>query len=112
MPIMAASWVANSGTEVTWESSSTMAKPTPMPNRAVRIGRPMASTEPKAISRMTTAASRPMASVPPGARRLVKASPPPSTCMPGPLACSTSWVSWALVSAVMSGYSTSKVTWA
>ena len=86
MPIMAASWVANSGTEVAWESSSTMANPTPMPNRAVRMGRPMASTEPKAMSRMTTAASRPMASVPPGSSRAVKSEPPPSTWMPGTLA--------------------------
>ena len=30
------------------------------PNRAVKMGRPMASTEPKAISRMTMAAMRPM----------------------------------------------------
>ena len=89
--------MANSGTEVTWESSSTTAKPTPMPNRAVRMGRPMASTEPKAINKMTTAAMRPMASVLPGGRRVVKVSPPPSTCRPGPLASLMSDLSWFLV---------------
>ena len=100
MPIMAASWVANSGTEVAWESSSTTAKPTPMPNRAVRMGRPMASTEPKAISRMTMAAMRPIASVLPGGRRVVKMSPPPSTWRPGPLASLMSDLSWSLVGLV------------
>ncbi len=37
-----------------------MAKPMPMPNRAVRIGRPMAITEPKATSRMMIAAAMPI----------------------------------------------------
>ncbi len=34
----------------------------PRPNRAMAIGRPMARTEPKAIRRMNTAATRPMSS--------------------------------------------------
>ena len=35
----------------------------PMPNSAVMIGRPIASTEPNAISRMTMAARMPIASL-------------------------------------------------
>ena len=44
-----------------------MPSPMPMPNRAVTIGRPMASTEPNATSRMTMAARMPMISLAPGA---------------------------------------------
>ena len=54
----------------------------PMPNSAVMIGRPIASTEPNATSRMKTAASIPIASVA-AARRSEKMSPPSSTVSPG-----------------------------
>ena len=48
----------------------------PRPNRAVRMGRPMANREPNAIRRMMTAATRPMSSVLPMAPRAVNRSPP------------------------------------
>ena len=65
MPIMAASSVPKVGTMSQRLSSETMATPTPMPNSAVTIGRPMAMSDPKAISRMTMAARIPMNSLAP-----------------------------------------------
>ena len=60
-PIIAASCGANSAVSKTWVPSVTRLRPTPSANSAVRIGRPIATTEPKVSSRMTTAASRPIA---------------------------------------------------
>ena len=61
-PIIAASCVLKSGIVNTWLPRVTSAMPVNSPNRAVPIGRPMASTEPKAMSRMTTAARMPSSS--------------------------------------------------
>ena len=94
MPIMMAAWRVKSGMSTTLVASRTSATPQPMPNSAVRMGSPMASREPKAMSRMTTAASRPMTSLD-GSCQVAKASPPSSIWRPGtwtsatyPLTCS------------------------
>ena len=71
MPIMAASCGPNVGTTTPWLKSAMTPNPMPIPNRAVRIGSPMAITEPKAISRMMIAAAIPMASLPPGVANTV-----------------------------------------
>ena len=63
MPIIAVTCGANDGTSSTRARSVTTASPIPMPNSAVMIGRPIASSEPNAISRMKTAASMPIASL-------------------------------------------------
>ena len=52
-----------SGIDVTLLSSVTRAMPTPMPNRATPIGRPMASTDPNARMRMKMAKAKPTDSV-------------------------------------------------
>ena len=57
--------------------------PMAMPNSAVTIGSPIASTEPNATRRMKTAASRPNASVAGGFTPSEKMSPPSSTVSPG-----------------------------
>ena len=64
---MASSSGAKMGTFSTWLSRSSTAKPMAMPNRAVMMGRPMATTEPKATSMMIMAARMPMPSLEPGA---------------------------------------------
>ena len=64
MPTMAAVYGAHSGTSTTRRSTSPRAIATPRPNRAVMSGSPMATTEPKVISRMRAAAIRPMPSEP------------------------------------------------
>ncbi len=51
-----------SGLTITFERSPTIANPVPMPSNAVKIGRPIASTDPNASSRMTTAATSPITS--------------------------------------------------
>ncbi len=54
-----------------------------MPNSAVPIGRPIASTEPNASSRMIIAARRPIASLAPPISASAKMSPPNSRRSPG-----------------------------
>jgi hypothetical protein len=51
----------------------------------VRIGRPMAITDPKASSMITTAATRPIISADPGAAEMTcsTGAPPTATCRPG-----------------------------
>ena len=56
-----------------------------MPNNAVMIGRPIASSDPNAISRMTTAASMPISSLA-GCVWSVNMEPPSSTCSVGEFA--------------------------
>ena len=58
-PIIATICTVKSGIEMKLLSSETRAVPMPSPNRAVPIGRPIASTEPKARMRMMTAAMMP-----------------------------------------------------
>ena len=63
-PIIAAIGGVKSGIERhVAEQVPTSAEPTPRPNSAVPIGRPIASTEPKARIRMMTAASTPSISL-------------------------------------------------
>ena len=59
-PIIAASCGAKSAVSKTWVPSVTRLSPTPSANRAVTIGSPIATTEPKVSSRTTIAASRPI----------------------------------------------------
>ena len=67
MPIMAAISGEKFGTTRKWVTSSSSATPIPSPNRAVMMGRPMATTDPKASSMMMMAAVMPMPSLAPGA---------------------------------------------
>ena len=57
---------AKTGVVTTWDSRSSTAKAMAMPNRAVMIGSPMATTDPKASSMMMMAAMMPMPSLGPG----------------------------------------------
>ena len=79
MPIIAVTCGANDGTSVKRANSVTIASPLPMPNSAVMIGSPIARTEPNAISKMTTAARMPIASLA-GWVASVNIEPPSSTC--------------------------------
>ena len=63
MPIIAVTCGANDGMSITAANSVTIASPMPMPNSAVMIGSPIASSDPNAISRMSTAARTPMSSL-------------------------------------------------
>ena len=57
----------------------------PRPNRAVITGSPIATAEPKVISKMMIAAMSPMPSVPTGAVwESAATGPPTSTCSPSP----------------------------
>ncbi len=79
MPIMAASSWPKVGTLMPWLRKSTTPKAMATPNRAVRIGRPMAMTEPKASSRMMMAARMPTPSLGPGEAVITfPIGPPPS----------------------------------
>ena len=60
MPIIDASCVAKSGVAIVWLSSCTKPSPMPMPKSAMRIGSPIASSEPNATSRITIAARMPI----------------------------------------------------
>ena len=61
-PIIVASTGATVPMSVNDAITCTSEMPTPRPKSAVRIGSPMATTEPNANNRITTAASRPMRS--------------------------------------------------
>ena len=84
MPIIAASSWPKVGMAMAWLRRSMIAKEIATPKRAVRIGSPMAMTDPKATSRMITAARRPAPSVEPGCDLMVFSigAPPSSTSMP------------------------------
>ena len=66
-PIIARSSGEKVGTLRRWLTRSSTAKPIATPNSAVRMGRPMATTDPKAMSMMMIAAVMPMPSLEPGA---------------------------------------------
>ena len=85
MPIIAASSVPKVGTVSARLNRSMTPIPMPIPNRAVRIGRPMAITDPKAMSRMTIAARTPIVSLEPGlaVSAFVIGCPASSTWKPG-----------------------------
>ena len=73
------------GTVTRWLSATRIPKLMPMPTRAVRIGRPMATTDPKASSMTTTAATSPIITLDPGAAETTcsTGAPPAATCRPG-----------------------------
>ncbi len=80
----------------------------PMPNRATPMGRPMASTEPKARIRITMAKARPITSLD-GSSNSAKTQPPSSTSMPsisGTSAWMASRISAACGMSMSSGIST------
>ena len=62
-PIIVATWGVNSGVFMNRARTEMRLTPIPMPSRAVTIGRPMATTDPKATRSTTTAASRPRPSL-------------------------------------------------
>ncbi len=69
-------------------------RPVPSPSSAVRMGSPIASSEPKLSSNTTTAAMRPTPVAKPrlGCWTCLIASPPSSTCNAGELAASALWI--------------------
>ena len=73
--------------------------PVPSPNSAVPIGSPIAMSDPNANSRMTIAASTPMASVAPSEGRVAARgiSPPKSTVSPAAVAGRVAPCSWSNV---------------
>ncbi len=85
----------NDGAGNTWPSSPISDRPAPMPSSAVAIGSPMASSEPKAISRMTAAAATPTPSVGPpyGVSSRSTTSPPRLNVTPCPEAAVASFIS-------------------
>ena len=80
-PIITPSVVATSGMVNRFEARVTTKTPTPMPPKAVPIGRPIANTEPKAKMRITMAKARPSTSEV-GASNSANTSPPYSICTP------------------------------
>ena len=78
-PIMANISGAKTGMFNTWLRMSSRAKPMAMPNSAVRMGRPMATTEPKAMSMMIMAARMPAPSLGPGEAVITFPIGPPPT---------------------------------
>ena len=70
-----------SGMSTTWDSRPAMIEPETMPARATPIGRPIASTEPKAMIRMTMAKPMPSASDD-GTSNSANACPPSSIRSP------------------------------
>ena len=108
MPIMAASSVPKVGTVTARLMKSTVPNAIASANRAVRMGRPMAMTEPKASSRMTIAARMPTPSLAPKANFWILAmgDPPRMTEIPGPAPC------WArLTTAWMAAFGRVGVPW-
>ena len=91
MPTIDATWGVKPGVMNTCDHSTTPDRPMLMPNSAVTIGRPIATTDPNASSRITTAAARPNTSLD-GIDPVSKASPAKSVSIPaarsGPARCS------------------------
>ncbi len=89
MPIIEASWGVKFGTFMKLANSRTRPRLMPMPNSAIKIGRPIASNDPNVMSRMMIAARRPTASAPPGGSNCANwmTLPPNSIWSPGPSVC-------------------------
>jgi hypothetical protein len=87
-PIIATIEIVKSGIAMTWLRMPTSADAMPRPNSAMPIGRPIASTEPKATIRMMTAAMMPRSSLS-GSSNLPNGSPPYSSCTPAGVGCSS-----------------------
>ena len=77
-PIIASISGEKMGTLSTWLMRSSNAKPIATPNSAVMIGRPIATTDPNAMSMINIAARIPMPSLDPGAALTTL----PITCPP------------------------------
>ena len=80
-PIMANISGAKIGTFKMWLRRSSSAKPMAIPNSAVRIGRLIATTEPKAMSMMIIAPTIPAPSLGPGAAVITLPMGPPPRAM-------------------------------
>ena len=96
---------AKSGTSMRWLATITKAPPRPIPNRATPMGRPMASTDPKAAMRMTMANARPNSSAW-GCSNSANMIPPSSMRRPsmsGATARASSAISAARVKSMSSG---------
>ena len=95
----------NSGTSRKAESTPTPAAPTKMPSSAVAIGRPIATTDPKATSSTMMATPTPMSSLLGSSCARRAREPVSSTCTPSASAwsvtamASSSWVAVSLSSA-------------
>ena len=101
IPIIDANWVAKSGVAITWLRSPTKPRPMPMPKSAMRIGSPIARSEPKATRRITIAARMPMSSAGPSAPICWNIRPPNATRTPSPSARSASPRIWLMVASVI-----------
>ena len=95
---MTARYGANDGTSMAWLRSTTNVLPTPTPNRAAMIGNVIASSDPKAMNRMTIAATTPInsAELPCFWTACSTTGPPSSIFSPGSPARSAAVISgWA-----------------
>ncbi len=99
---MAATVEVKSAVGSTAETSGIALSDRPMPISALTIGKPMATTDPKAISKMTTAAARPMPSVA-GTSPLTKGSPPRAICRSADWCAAATWRISAAVSSIVGG---------
>ena len=92
---MAATMGENEGAGKTWPSSAISESPDPMPNSAVAIGSPIASSDPNAISSTIAAAPTPIPlDAPPyGVSARSTTSPPRLNVTPCPLAAVASCIS-------------------
>jgi hypothetical protein len=105
---------ATSGTSVTWLSRIVDIMPVPTPATAVRIGRSIANTDPKARNRMTAAAAMPTSSAVPIGGSWVRATawPPSSTASPSPSASSARSTRSSITALSTALACSVKVTWA
>ena len=112
MPIIDATCGANEGTSSRCPMRPINEMPMPIPKSAVTIGRPIASSDPNATSKMTIAASRPMISAKPNAGCSAFSSGPPvaSNCSPSALAAFTSEMSFFATDTGTSAARVSKCT--
>ena len=94
MPIIATAAVVKSGMSMRLRTTRTSAMPVPIPNSAVPMGSPIASTEPNAMRRMTIAASNPIASLVPLIGSVANMSPPYSIVSPS----TSTWSPSAVIS--------------
>ena len=99
MPIIIATCVVKSGVGTTAAHSPSAAMDAATPPSAVTMGRPMATTEPNAMSRITAAASRPTTSLA-GTSTSWNRSPPKATSTPS---CSSAAAFSAMAAAAVSG---------
>ena len=114
IPIIAAMREVNDATSITLASTAITPMPITIENTAMNSGSTMASSEPKASSKMMAAARRPTTSVPPGGLRCSNRLPEKATATglaAAPTACSTAvavplgslsnrWSNWIVPKAI------------